>query len=132
MSSNETSIQNRIRLAVSKHGGALALRNNTGLFKTFDGRTVQAGMGTGTSDLIGLVSHVVTPADVGRTVGIFLAIEVKTEIGRLRVEQEAFLSQVSRMGGVGGIARSDEDAISLISKKWDSPVAWKATKRLPE
>ena len=132
MSANETSIQNRIRLAVSKHGGALALRNNTGLFKTFDGRTVQAGMGTGTSDLIGLVSHVVQPEDVGRTVGIFLAIEVKTEIGRLRTEQEAFLSQVSRMGGVGGIARSDEDAISLISKKWDSPVAWKATKRLPE
>lgn len=132
MSANETAIQNRIRLAISRHGGALALRNNTGLFKTFDGRTVQAGMGTGTSDLIGLVSHVVTPADVGRTVGVFLAIEVKTEIGRLRAEQEAFLSQVSRMGGVGGIARSDEDAISLISKKWDSPVAWKATKRLPE
>ena len=86
-------------------------------------------MGTGTSDLIGLVAHVVTPEDVGRTVGIFLAIEVKTEIGRLRTEQEAFLSQVSRMGGVGGIARSDEDAISLISKKWDSPVAWKSTKR---
>lgn len=129
---SETAIQNRIRLAISKQGGALALRNNTGLFKTFDGRTVQAGMGTGTSDLIGLVSHVVTPEDVGRTVGVFLAIEVKTEIGRLRTEQEAFLSQVSRMGGVGGIARSDDDAISLISKKWDSPVAWKATKRLPE
>ena len=126
---SETAIQNRIRLAISRHGGAIALRNNTGLFKTFDGRTVQAGMGTGTSDLIGLVAHVVTPEDVGRTVGIFLAIEVKTEIGRLRTEQEAFLSQVSRMGGVGGIARSDEDAISLISKKWDSPVAWKSTKR---
>lgn len=129
MSANETSIQNRIRLAISRYGGALALRNNTGLFKTFDGRTVQAGMGTGTSDLIGLVSHVVTPEDVGRTVGIFLAIEVKTEIGRAREGQEAFLTRVAELGGVGGIARSDDDAISLISKKWDSPVAWKATKR---
>jgi hypothetical protein len=126
---SESAIQNRIRLAISKQGGALALRNNTGLFKTFDGRTVQAGMGTGTSDLIGLTSHIITPEDVGRLVGIFLAIEVKTDIGRLRTEQSAFLSQVTRMGGVGGIARSDDDAISLISKKWDSPVAWKASKR---
>ena len=126
---SETAIQNRIRLAVSKHGGALALRNNTGLFRTFDGRTVQAGLGTGTSDLIGIVEHVIRPEDVGRKVGIFLAIEVKTDIGRARVEQTAFLTRVVEMGGVGGIARSDEDAISLLLKKWDSPVAWKSPKR---
>ena len=128
---NETSIQNKIRLAVSRHGGALALRNNTGLFKTFDGRTVQAGMGKGTSDLIGIVSHVVTPADIGRTVGVFLAMEVKTDIGRARIEQSAFLTRIADLGGLGGIVRSDDDAISLLAEKWASPVAWKATEREP-
>lgn len=125
----ETNVQNAIRLEISKHGGAIALRNHTGTFKTVQGAWVQAGLGTGTSDLIGLVEHVVRPEDVGRKVGLFLALEVKTDVGRLRPEQVAFLARVSELGGLAAVVRSPEDAISVLSEKWDSPSTHKSTKR---
>lgn len=123
---SEIDTQNAIRIAVSATQRAVALRNNTGLFLTLDGsRKVQAGLGKGTSDLIGLVEHVIRPEDVGRKVGIFLAIEVKTAKGATRDEQKLFLKSVVKRGGIGGIARSPADAESLVTKLWDSECLWK-------
>jgi hypothetical protein len=123
---SEIDTQNAIRIAVSATQRAVALRNNTGLFLTLDGsRKVQAGLGKGTSDLIGLVEHVVRPEDVGRKVGLFLAIEVKTSTGRGSDEQKLFLKSVVRRGGIGGIARSAAEAESLVTKLWDSEFIWK-------
>jgi len=122
---SETDIQNSIRIAVSATQRAMALRNNTGLFLTLDGsRKVQAGLGKGTSDLIGLVEHVIRPEDVGRKVGLFLAIEVKTAAGGARAEQKLFLKAVVTRGGIGGIARSASDAESLVNKLWNSECLW--------
>jgi len=122
---SETDIQNSIRIAVSATKKAVALRNNTGLFLTLDGtRKVQAGLGKGTSDLIGIVEHVIRPEDVGRKVGLFLAIEVKTATGSTRDEQKSFLKAVVRRGGIGGIARSTADAESLVNDLWDSEKLW--------
>jgi hypothetical protein len=139
----EGNIQNTIRLAVSKFGGAFALRNNTGLawtgsrvIKNTDGsitilnpRPFHGGLCTGSSDLIGMAEHTVTAEDVGRKVGLFLALEVKTESGRASDEQKAFLTRVSELGGLASIVRSDDDAISVLSQKWDSPAIYKSTKR---
>jgi hypothetical protein len=127
----EGNIQNSIRLAISKMGGAIALRNHTGTFQTLQGQWVHAGLGTGTSDLVGLVEHVIRPEDVGKKVGVFLALEVKTETGRLRPEQKAFLSRVAELGGLAAVVRSPEDSNSILSEKWDSPFLYKATKRCP-
>ncbi len=54
----------------------------------------------GVSDLIGIAPG-----------GKFLAIEVKTEKGRLTEHQERFLEAVRRSGGIALVARSVEDVI---------------------
>lgn len=113
----ETPLQNRIRKEVStaSHGTAFALRNNTGLFLTFDGRKVRAGLGKGTSDLIGLTSRVIQPEDVGKTVGVFLALEVKTESGVASKGQSAFIDHVRRLGGVASIIRDPSEVDSILA-----------------
>ena len=57
-----------------------------------------AGLAEGSSDLIGLTNT-----------GRFLAVEVKAPKGRIREGQESFLEMVRRLGGIGIIARSEED-----------------------
>lgn len=122
---SETGIQNNIRLAVSATQRAIWLRNNTGLFLTLDGkRKVRAGLGKSTSDLIGWVSHTVRLEDVGKKIAVFVAAEVKDE-GRTSEGQEGFLGVVANAGGIAGVVRSTEDAISLVDRLWDSPNAVK-------
>lgn len=123
---SEIDTQNLIRIAVSQTLSAVALRNNTGLFLTLDGRRkVFAGLGKGTADLIGLVEHTIRPDDIGRKVGIFLAIEVKTDTGRGSDEQKLFLASVVKRGGIAGICRSPDDARSLVENLWNSEIQWK-------
>jgi len=113
----ETPLQNRIRMAVSQfsQGTSIALRNNTGMFVTFSGQKTRAGLGKGTSDLIGISSRVIQPEDVGKTVGVFLALEVKTGTGRASKEQIAFLDRVNALGGVGSVVRSPDEVESILA-----------------
>lgn len=64
------------------------------------------GLVTGAADLIGLV------APTGR----FLALEVKSKTGRASKEQIQFLSLVNRMGGVGRLVRSVEEAMAAVEQ----------------
>ena len=52
----------------------------------------------GIADILGILND-----------GRFLAIEVKTRSGRVSEEQQAFLEDITRRGGVGFVARSVED-----------------------
>lgn len=70
----------------------------------YDARPLHAGLCVGSSDIIGI-----TPD------GRFLAVEVKTKTGRATAEQIRFIDAVRRKGGVAGIARSVDDALSLLS-----------------
>ena len=70
--------------------------------------------GKGGSDLIGLHSITIEPHHVGKTMAVFLAVEVKTATGRPTAEQKRFLEFVESAGGIAGIARSPGDALSLI------------------
>lgn len=119
----ESNIQNGIRLKLSTLKNNLMLRYTVGTFMTMDGRTVKVGQ-KGVSDLIGVISHTVTPEDVGKTIGIFCAMEtkqVKDGTAKDRKEQQGrFLSLVNALGGIAGIVRSDEDAIAMVSEKWNS------------
>ena len=67
-------------------------------------RMMTFGLCVGSSDIIGI-----TPS------GKFLAIEVKTPKGRATKEQLRFIEAVKSAGGIGGIARSVEDALKLIA-----------------
>lgn len=62
------------------------------------------GLGLGSSDLICIVPPT----------GRLLAIECKSERGRTTEEQDRWLEQVRKYGGVAGVARSVEEAFALV------------------
>lgn len=65
---------------------------------------VTFGLPKGSGDLIGM----------RQGTGQFLSVEVKTETGRVRPEQERWRGFVESFGGRAIIARSPEDAISQL------------------
>ena len=111
----ETELQNRIRLALGQHANVRLFRNNVGLFKTQDGRNVQTGLCVGSSDLIGFTAKIITPDDVGKTVAVFTAIEVKTDKGKTSEAQSNFINMVNHFGGIGAVVRSVEEAAQRVS-----------------
>lgn len=119
----ESNTQKRIRLKLSTLRNNLFLRYNVGTFLTMDGRPVKIGE-PGVSDLIGVVSHVIRPEDVGKTVGVFVAMETKKE-GRdttakaRRESQGAFIARVRALGGIAGIVRSEEESLALLKNGFD-------------
>lgn len=132
---NEASVLKRIMLACSNRSTRL-FRNNVG--KAWQGKSEQFqrasqvmlypgdvvvrqaqlvtyGLCVGSSDVIGWTQHVITPADVGAVVAIFTAIEAKAEKGRATDEQKNFIERVQDAGGIAGVARSDEEALTILS-----------------
>lgn len=107
MQNPETKIQNRIMMAMSKKG-YLCWRNQVGLFKTMDGRTVNIGV-KGSSDLMAIKPIVITPDMVGQTLPIFVAVEVKTATGRQSEPQKKWQAAVEKLGVEYILARSEND-----------------------
>lgn len=99
---SETTIQNEIRCALSKHG--LVVRQNVGNFYTEYGGRVQCGF-KGLSDLVYFGNN-----------GVVAFIETKTPIGKLSKEQKQFLARMRCAGYIAGVARSVEEALKLIGK----------------
>ena len=83
-------------------------------------RPLHAGLSLGSSDTIGFTEITVTPEMVGKKIGVFTAIEMKTGKLQLTKEQLQFLNSVKNRGGIGGVARSVEDA-ELIIKNYKLP-----------
>jgi len=86
-------------------GGAAMLAN---------ARRVTFGLCEGASDLIGIQRVKVTPEMVGKDIGVFVAIEVKSDRGRPTREQTAFINMVNNFGGVGVVAKSVEEAAGAL------------------
>lgn len=120
----ESNIQRLIMLAVSK-AGATVFRNNVaqawvgnsikiqkaGMFPVEPGdvvikqaRPLHAGLVKGSSDLIG----------IDHATGRFLALEVKTQKGKVDEHQRNFLDRIIQFGGIAGVARSPQDAVEII------------------
>ena len=79
-----------------------------------NGRPLHAGLCVGSSDLIGYRSEIITSEHVGQRLAIFAAVEVKGPKGRPTPEQTQFLAHITTAGGRGGIARSEEEALSIL------------------
>jgi hypothetical protein len=109
----EQQIQQHIRLTCST-GSTRLFRNNTGTLRDQHGRPVSFGLCKGSADLIGWRTVTVTPEMVGQQVAVFTSIEVKAASGRLRPEQRQWLDAVQAAGGIGGVARSVDDARALL------------------
>jgi hypothetical protein len=101
----ETNILKEVMMALSG-AGCIVWRNNVGALQDADGRWIRYGVcNPGGSDIIGIAPG-----------GRFIALEVKTETGRVSKEQRNFIDAVLRAGGVAGVVRSAEDALGLVSQ----------------
>lgn len=99
---NEADIMKSIMLELSKHGFCV-FRTNVGKVKMSDGRWFDTGLPKGHSDLVAY-KH-----------GKAYFLEVKTPTGKVRPEQEKFLSVMrDRYGCAAGIVRSVDDALELV------------------
>ncbi|WP_145430641.1 VRR-NUC domain-containing protein [Staphylococcus haemolyticus] len=98
----EQQIQNDIILEINKHGHRL-WRANAGKVVTKDNRVIKL-LPKGFPDTFGY----------RKTDGKFIAIEVKTETGRLRPEQKKFRDFAETQNILYGVARSVEDAIKIV------------------
>ena len=107
MRNPETNIMNKIMIKMSQKG-YLIWRNQVGLFKTLDGRTVNIGI-KGSSDLMAVKPTVITPEMVGQTLAVFVAVEVKTATGRQSEPQKKWQNAVEKLGVKYILARSEDD-----------------------
>ena len=121
----EHRLQNEIRNALAGRG--LFFRANvgtgwTGAVQQMPAKTViitearpfSTGLPKGFSDLFGITPVVITPEMVGQTVGVFTALEVKTDTGRVSKQQRAFLDAVIAAGGRAAVVRSVTDAVRAL------------------
>jgi hypothetical protein len=114
-------MRNKEGLAIKKimlmysANGFKVFRNNTGLYwsgKNFKAQggiylqnaiRIQGGLGTGSPDIIGWKSIDITPEMIGEKVAVFVGIEVKTEGIKTTKDQELWLAQLKKDGGVAEI-----------------------------
>lgn len=116
MSNPESHVQAAIWSTIGHLPGIRVFRNNVGTATTADGRFIRFGLCPGSSDLIGWTEYVIQPQDVGRTVAIFTALEVKTATGRATCQQRQFINAVRRAGGIAAIVRNPQQALNAISE----------------
>ena len=114
---NETTILQRIRLAASSIPGLRLFRQNVGMLKDERGRMVRFGLHPGSADLIGWRTVTITPDMVGKQVTVFASVEVKSPWGRVKPEQQNWLEQVTKAGGLAVVARSPEEAAEFFAKR---------------
>ncbi|WP_394867733.1 VRR-NUC domain-containing protein [Staphylococcus haemolyticus] len=101
---SEQKIQNEIILEINKRGHRL-FRANAGKVITRDNRVIKL-LPKGFPDTFGY----------RKSDGKFIAIEVKTESGRLRPEQEKFKAFAETQNILYGVARSVKEAIKIVEE----------------
>lgn len=129
MANKETAIQNQIRLAVAK-AGATTFRNVTaqgwagkladqgqGYVTLANPSPLIAGLCVGSSDVIGWKPVKITKDMVDQTVAVFVALEIKTPVGRASDDQLRFIATVQRAGGIAGFPASPDEALELLNSR---------------
>jgi hypothetical protein len=97
----ENNVLNECLVALSQ-AGCLAWRNDTGAYKTAQGRLIRYGLCKGSADIIAIAPD-----------GVFVAVECKTATGRASTDQLRFLDAIKAKGGRSGVARSGHDAVRI-------------------
>ena len=101
-------------MLAASHCGVLAWRQQSGLFYTRDGVPVRVGL-PGMSDCGMIVPVVITPDMVGRTIGVAVQPEFKTQKGRQSEAQSNWQQAVELRGGAYKLVRSDSEMVQLIT-----------------
>lgn len=129
MSFSEETVQNHARLFLAKVG-CHAWRNNVGVLPNpHTGTPVRFGLANESkqqnkkiksSDIIGITPVKITPEMVGRTLGVFTAVEVKKEGWKQNPNnehekaQEKYHEIVRESGGFAGFAQSVNDVAKIL------------------
>lgn len=128
---SESAVQADIRIAASRDHGAPLWRNNSGAMQDDQGRHVRFGLGNDSqalnkkwksADLIGIRPVLIEQHHVGKTIGQFLAVEVKEPGWTLRpsdkraAAQSNFLNSVASFGGAAGFAQSVNDFKRILNQ----------------
>lgn len=132
---SESPLLRSIQIALSRLG-ARVLRNNVGTGWTgkvlrcvkqtqitvYPGdvvvckaRPLHAGLAVGSSDLIGWAPVTIRPEMVGKTLAVFMAVEVKAGRTQLTKEQSDFLEAVRAAGGIAVVARGEGEAVAAVT-----------------
>lgn len=124
----ESSVQQRTRLELARIG-ALCWRNNVGACEDRTGRIIRYGLcnesaqmnrSLKSSDLVGVIPVVITPEMVGRTIGVFAAVECKSSDWHMTTSdhraqaQQRFINLVRSVGGVGGFVTDPAQVHTLL------------------
>lgn len=126
----ESLAQQHVRQLWNQLGG-FAWRNNSGAFQDETGRVIRYGLANESkvvnehiksSDLIGPVPTLITADMIGRTVGVFAAVEMKkpgwslTPSDKRAIAQQRFHELVRSAGGFAGFATCREDFLRIIGR----------------
>lgn len=122
---NEKDIEKKIILSVQECGTTV-FKNNVGSAKKVDPNTgkeywINFGLCEGSSDLIGITPVKITADMVGKTMGVFTAIEVKKNVNKKykasRMEsQKRFIDFINSKGGIAFKSDNEDDAKNKIKE----------------
>lgn len=103
-------------VAVGARPDVLIWRQQSGLFRQFEAphAPVRVGM-PGMADSLAVVAVTITPEMVGRTVGVAVAAEYKTNTGRQSEVQRNWQRAFEQRGGIYRLIRSAADMLALVS-----------------
>lgn len=83
---------------------------------------IRFGLGEGSGDCIGWTPHLVTEADLDKTLAIFTSAEIKTKMGRSSDAQKQHAIIVRNSGGIAFVARSADDVAKNATQNSESKV----------
>lgn len=118
MSQNkETKIQNRALLAVGQRADVMAMRLQSGVFRSYDdaNKLVRVGQ-PGVPDTMMIVAVKIDAQMFGKTVGVAIGAEIKTSSGRQSEAQKRWQLAFEKRGGIYQLVRSPEDMVELVEK----------------
>ena len=111
MAQQHASATNAVLLDL-KEDGVLAWRNPTGMAfrrKPGGGFAALAFGLPGSPDIIGIKPRKITEADVGKTLGIFVGVEVKVGRDTVKQKQKLFGEAITSRGGIYQVKRVEKD-----------------------
>ena len=114
----ESTILQKIFRFIGSRMDTRIFRNNIGIAWRKDGTPIKFGVcNPGGSDLIGWKVVKITKNMIGKSIAVFVAIEIKQEKKEPTPKQWNFIYQVNTCGGLAGVAYSEKDAEEILNKK---------------
>jgi len=102
-------------LAVGLRPDVLVWRQQSGVFRSFtDPKRIVTVGHKGLSDAGMIVAVTITPGMVGKTVGVAVQPEFKTQRGRQSADQINWQNAVEKRGGIYRLVRSADDMTQLV------------------